>query len=249
MTTTYAELCQFINDAGMDIITDEDNNNETRISYFLRLLSISLKVYIELQDDGRLVQIYAYPRSHRKAVTSPAAWEYLQERLNEFNMEVRYGRWSIDEEGDARVHVSLFIEDAPLMRRQLARIHFLLSDLMIYQAQVLQIQGCLESHGPSLLFGISGAAVKAVIDHPSEIEAIAEAIHATPPQKRLLYEVIGKVCPATATNDEPSGDASDGSNNGSDTGDASADESGPSAAKGYRSTNTLGRGKRGFALH
>ena len=26
MSTTYAELCQFINDAGMDLITDEGNN-------------------------------------------------------------------------------------------------------------------------------------------------------------------------------------------------------------------------------
>jgi len=231
MTTTYAELCQFINDAGMDIITDEDNNQETRLSYFLTLLGTSFKVYIDLQDSGRLVQIYAYPRNHRVPGVSPMAQELLHEMLNEFNKEIRYGRWSVDDDGDARVHFSLFVEDAPLTRRQLARIHFLLTDLMIHQAQMLQIQAKVDRRVTSRLYGVSAAAVQAVIDYPSEIDVIVKAIHATDAQTHLLHDVIGKVFVVPESGDNESNNRSDGDQvEGNDTEVSTLDDSGQEAA-------------------
>lgn len=244
MTTTYTELCQFINDAGMDIITDEDNNHETRVSYYLTLLGTSFKIYIDLQDDGRLVQIYAYPRNHRVPGVSPTAQDFLHDMLNEFNKEIRYGRWSIDDDGDARVHLSLFLEDAPLTRRQLARIHFLLADLMIYQAQMLQIQAKLDHRVSSRLYGVSAAAVQAVIDYPSAIDGIVQAIHATEAQTRLLNDVIGKVF----VTPDPSDDASDGSDDdGTPTSEGTGSSAGDTDVTGRQAASR--RTRRNSPLH
>lgn len=236
MTTTYTELCQFINDAGMDIITDEDNNQETRVSYYLMLLGTSFKIYIDLQDSGRLVQIYAYPRSHDAPGVSPIAQELLHEMLNEFNREIRYGRWSIDDDGDARVHLSLFVEDAPLTRRQLARIHFLLADLMIHQAQMLQIQAKLDHRISSRLYGVSAAAVQAVIDHPSAIDTIVQAIHASEAQARLLHDVIGKAFVTPEHNDDSSDDADDPDHSGTSNESGTGSDNGTSASEGTDSS-------------
>jgi len=250
MSTTYAELCQFINDAGMDIITDEGNNQETRLSYYMSLLGTSFKIYIDLQDSGRLVQIYAYPRNHREPGVSPTALDYVHDMLNEFNKEIRYGRWSIDDDGDARVHCSLFVEDAPLTRRQLARIHFLLADLMIHQAQMLQIQAKLDRRVPSRLYGVSAVAVQAVIDFPSEIDVILKAIHATEAQKHLLHEVIGKVYVAPESSDLPSDDETeDGEAGSSDSGSPTAEASGQSATAVSNSSESRRRTRRSSALH
>lgn len=255
MTTSYAELCQFINDAGMDLITDEDNSQETRLSYFLTLLGTSFKVYIDLQDSGRLVQIYAYPRNHRVPGVSSMAQELLHEMLNEFNKEIRYGRWSVDDDGDARVHFSFFVEDAPLTRRQLARIHFLLVDLMIHQAQMLQIQAKLDRRVSSRLYGVSGAAVQAVIDYPSEIDAIVKAIHATEAQTHLLHDVIGKVFVVPESGDDFSDDSSNSSSGGDASGGAatgtpSSSDSGQAAANGISGGQTTSRRtRRSSSLH
>jgi len=250
MSTNYAELCQFINDAGMDLITDEDNNKETRVSYYMSLLGTSFKIYIDLQDSGRLVQIYAYPRTHREPGVNPSALVYVHELLNEFNKEIRYGRWSIDEDGDARVHCSLFVEDSPLTRRQLARIHFLLADLMIHQAQMLQIQAKLNRRVPSLLYGVSAVAVQAVIDFPSEIDVIEKAIHATEAQKHLLHDVIGKVYVGSEFSDvSPDDEIEEVEAFSSDSGSQISEESGQSATAVSDSSVPRRRTRRASSLH
>lgn len=224
MSTTYAEICQFISDAGMDILTDESSNDDARACYYLSVLGTSFKVFIGLEDDGRLIQIHAYPRSHELAGASPTAWELVHELLNEFNKDIRYGRWAIDDDGDARVHFSLFIEDAPFTRRQLVRIHFLLCDLMIYQAQLLQIQSKLDHRVPRRLFGLTAAAIQTVIDHPSEIDIIVQAIHATEQQAHQLHDVIGKVFVVPELSTYPS-DGEVGEEGGEDTGAQPSEDS------------------------
>jgi len=252
MSTTFEEVCLFINDAGMDILTDVDNNNETRVCYYLTLLGTSFKIYIDLQDNGRLVQIYAYPRNHRVAGVSHEALDLVHELLNDFNKDIRYGRWSIDSDGDARVHFSLFIEDAPFTRRQLARIHFLLSDLMIYQAQMLHIQAKLDYRISSRLFGLNAVAVQSVIDYPSEIDVILQAIHATEPQAHLLHDVIGKIFVTAETVTEPTDEEPD-DNDASDSGDRNSRGEGQGgssqAASELQETNTRPRARRASILH
>lgn len=191
MTTTLKQLREFITDAGMDILPYKEGTQEKTLAYIYPLLGTSLKVFITLEDDGRLVQIYAYPRSHKLKNISDEAFDQLNQTLNEFNYEIRYGRWSMDDDGDTRVHFSFFIEDTPFTRRQLSRIHFLLADLMIYQAQVLQIEAHINKPVPRLLVGLSGAAIQAAINFPSDIDAILQAINANTLQSKLLYDVIG----------------------------------------------------------
>ena len=193
MATTYNELCQFINDAGFDVCLEENNEDETRVCYHVSVIGTLFEVYVHLREQGRELEVLAFPRPHEQPGVSDNAIDHVQELLNYFNNDIRYGRWSVDEDGDSNVHFSFILEDAPLTRRQLARFNHLLIDLMIHQAQMLQIQAKSDRCIAPRLFGLSAAAVQAVVDAPEQIDVVLQAIHATEQQAYLLHDVIGSV--------------------------------------------------------
>lgn len=191
MTTHLSHVTQLIMDLGCDPIDADEHAADNTVCYLVSTLSTSLKVYAILENKGALLQIYAYPYSQNLDDISPDARLLLLEMVNTFNNALRYGRWSIDDDGDARVHFSLFLENSPLTHRQLARIHFLLSDLMVHQGQLLQMQARIPYPLEHRFHGVSAAVLKAAMDHPEAIEDILKATHASKDMARCLYEAIG----------------------------------------------------------
>lgn len=192
MSTTLPEVIRFITDLGYDPIDREEHALNDTACYYLYALNSRLKVYVTLENDGAILQIYAYPYSQNLDHINPQAKLHLLEMINSFNAKLRYGSWSVDDEGDSRVHFSLFLEDGALTRRQLARINFLLSDLMIHQGQLLQMQARLPSPLEHRFHGLSAAVLKAVIDHPDALDDFIIATRASRDMAHCLYEAAGK---------------------------------------------------------
>lgn len=210
VSTTLPEVVRFITDLGYDPVDREEHALNNTVCYYLYTLNSRLKVYVTLENDGSIVQIYGYPYSHSLEYINPQAKLHLLEMLNSFNAKLRYGRWSIDNDGDSRVHFSLFLEDSALTRRQLARINFLLSDLMIHQGQLLQMQARMPSPLEHRLLGLSAAVLKAVIDHPDALNDIIVATRASKDMARCLYEVAGKEFIAEDDHDDDAEATADG---------------------------------------
>ena len=192
MPTTLEDILTFVNDLGCAPVDQDEHAPNQTVCYYLPVLEARLKIFITLENHGRLVQIYAYPYSQNLEQITPGCWELLHSLLNDFNSKVRYGRWSVDHEGDSRVQFSQFIEDAPFTRRQLSRIHFLMADLMVHQAQLLQMQARIQRPLQKSLFAVSGAVLQAVLDHPDALADIIAAVSAKSDVAKLLHEMAGK---------------------------------------------------------
>lgn len=191
MATSLKEVSGYLHDLGVDVAEDDINEIDEMLHYSFDAHLTRFKVYMHVEHHGRLLQCYAYPRPNNTEILSEPIRQQLLERVNEFNTEIRYGRWTIDEEGDSRVHFSFILEDAPLSRRQLARIHFLLSDLVVHQAHALQIESQTGMPCSGNLIGLSAISLMAAHHHPSLVESIAASIKASSSQAKVLYAMAG----------------------------------------------------------
>lgn len=191
MATSLKQVCEYLNDLSIDV--DEDNIDESgeMLHYSFDAHLTRFKVYMHVENEGRLLQCFAYPRPNNTELLSESIRQQLLERINEFNTEIRYGRWTIDDEGDSRVNFVFILEDAPLSRRQLARIHFLLSDLVVHQAHALQIESQTGMSPTGELISLSAVSLMAAHHHPSLVETIATSIKASTTQARVLYAMAG----------------------------------------------------------
>lgn len=191
MTTSIETLKTYLHDADLDTVT-EDALDENVLCYYLPTPYFNLKIYLAVEEDGAIVQLHAYPEGLGLKDLTAETRERLHELVGEFNFKYRYGRWSIDEDGDPRVHFTFFVEDAPLTRRQLARVHNILSDLAVHQAQTLQIVAITGEPIRFMMGNVSAVAVQTVIDHPSLIDQVIKAVHGKKFTAKLLHEVISK---------------------------------------------------------
>jgi len=193
MATTLTVLKKLLNDQAIDLIeelTDTSDGNE-RVCYQFDAGPARLKVYAHIINDGRLLQIYAYPAPHHLGPLTPAIVERLQGRVAEFNDNFRYGRWTLDSDGDGCVNFGLFLEDSELTARQLARIHFILRDLVLHQAQILQLDALLPAPAPSYIVGLTATAVMAAVQHPSLVRDICRVLRASNAQAEALHAAAG----------------------------------------------------------
>ena len=99
---------------------------------------------------------------------------------------------SLDEDGDARVSFQIFLEDAELTRRQLWSVIFIIKDMVVHQAQSLQI---LMATGLTTRYSeveLSGVAIHAALANPSRVGEIAAAAGLPPSHARLLHDIVGE---------------------------------------------------------
>ena len=180
---------EYVTDAGFDVI--HDDGKET-FHYYYRMLETTLKIYATVERGGAMLQFYVYPTGLGLAAGRTEALDLLHQTCNEFNQLFYYGRWSVDHEGDPRVSFCFILEDAGFTRRQLARLHHILSDLVIYQAQVLQLESKLETRLNHGVYGLSAVAVRTAVDFPSRLDDIAAALKLDGHATQLLHDVAGK---------------------------------------------------------
>lgn len=186
MGTTLELLKTYLHDMDINIESEENSDAGPELRYYFIAMGTSLMVNLRLENGGELVQFNIYPRAHQLDSLPIATWEVLQETVNSFNMHVRYGRWTYDSDGDVRVNFSYHLDDQAFTRRQLARMHFILGDLVAFQAQHLQIIQHTGMALPECTTGLSGSAVLAAHENPELVSSIITGTHANERVARLL---------------------------------------------------------------
>lgn len=190
MATTLEQVCSYLNDIGVGL--EQVENDKDQVMFFLGPLNLSIKVFANIRRNGRMVTISCYPLITRTAPLDALRREQVLDRINDFNHDFSYGRWSLDEDGDARVSFQIFLEDAELTRRQLWSVIFIIKDMVVHQAQSLQI---LMATGLTTRYSeveLSGVAIHAALANPSRVGEISAAAGLPPSHARLLHEIVGE---------------------------------------------------------
>lgn len=190
MATTLEQVCGYLNDIGVGL--EQVENDKDQVMFFLGPLNLSIKVYANIRRDGKLVTIACYPLITRTQELDALRREQVLDRINDFNHNFLYGRWSLDEDGDTRVTFQIYLEDAELTRRQLWSVIYIIKDMVVHQAQSLQI---LIATGLSARYSeveLSGVAIQAALANPSRVSEIAAATGLPPCHARLLHEIVGE---------------------------------------------------------
>lgn len=190
MATTLEQVREYLNDLGVEIVAIDAEREQ--IMFYLYPLNLALRCYINLSTDGKYLAFTCYPDITGKQPLDPARREQVLERLNEFNHRWAYGRWALDQDDDPQVNFQLHLEDALLTRRQLWRVIFILKDLVILQAQCLQLLIVAGIDEPVSEVLLSGTALNAASRHPSRVADIARALHLAPSASRMLHELVGE---------------------------------------------------------
>lgn len=191
MATSLEQVKQYLNDLGVGI--DEVDEERRQVKFFLGPLNLQLLCFANVSRDGTYMSVTSYPQIANKRPLDAMRREQVLERINSFNQQYAYGRWSMDEDEDVRVNFQILLQDAELTRRQLWMVIYLMKDLVILQAQCLQlliVAGIEQPYREALL---SGIAVSAALDNPSRVAEVCEALCLSPAASRLLHDVVGTV--------------------------------------------------------
>lgn len=195
MATSIEQVKQYLNDLGVGI--DEVDEERRQVKFFLGPLNLQLLCFANVSRDGTYLSVTSYPQIARKRPLDPLRREQVLERINSFNQQYAYGRWSLDEDEDVRVNFQILLQDSELTRRQLWMVIYLMKDLVILQAQCLQlliVAGIEQPYREELL---SGIALSAALDNPSRVGEVCDALCLSSQASRLLHEAVG------ATYEEP----------------------------------------------
>jgi hypothetical protein len=190
MATTLEQVCGYLNDIGVGLEEDERDTNQ--VMFFLRPLNLSLKVYANIRREGKMITLTCLPRVTRTEPLDALRREQVLDRINDFNQNFVYGRWSLDEDGDTRVTFQIFLEDAELTRRQLWSVIYIIKDMVAHQAQSLQILIATGLKARYSEVELSGVAIQAALANPSRVGEIAAACALPPCHARLLHEIVGE---------------------------------------------------------
>ncbi len=191
MATSFEQVNQFLTDIGIGI--EEADENKGQIRFFVSPQNLRLNCYVNLRNGGSYLNITCYPQMSARGLLDGARREQVLDRLNKFNFDYSYGRWSLDHEDDPRVNFTIFLSDAELTRRQLWSVLFIIKDLVITQAQILQLLiscGIDERYNEVVL---SGVALNAAINNPSKVGDVCKALCLSHSASRTLFDVVGQV--------------------------------------------------------
>ncbi|MCC2636585.1 MAG: hypothetical protein K0Q68_304 [Moraxellaceae bacterium] len=198
MATTIEQVCGYLNDLGVSV-SEVDRDNE-QILFFLSPLNLSLRCYINLRSEGKYIVVTCYPEIVNQAPLAPLRREQVLERLNAFNCDFIYGRWGLGDNEEPRVTFPLHLEDAALTHRQIWSVIFILKDLVILQAQSLQLLIGAGIQAPVEEALLSGIAISAALGHPSRVAEIAHVLCLQPAAAHALHELVGET--ATVQDEE-----------------------------------------------
>jgi len=191
MATSFEQVNQYLIDIGIGV--EEADEEKGQFRFFVHPQNLRLNCYVNLRNGGNYLNITCYPQTSAAGPLGAVRREQLLERINKFNLDYSYGRWSLDHEDDPRVTFTIFLSDAELTRRQLWSVIFIIKDLVITQAQCLQLLiscGIDERCNEVLL---SGVALNAAINNPSKVGDVCKALCLSHSASRTLFDVVGQV--------------------------------------------------------
>lgn len=189
---TPNEIAIILNDIGENICEAESSIDSGRICYYITAQCTQMKILVQIDEDSELIQINGYPEPIQ---TKADQINYKTLKLlNIFNRDIKYGRWTVDEDGDFRVQFSIFLLDGKITRRTLAKINYIIRDIGFSQANMLRLQSIIDADISPDYECISTCIIRECIDDPYLFNKIKSTIKIGEGNIELLKLIYENLC-------------------------------------------------------